>query len=149
MLLTEAEGRPRGAELRSEPLPCPPPLEWQAHLNRPVCAREVGWPSQNQPTPWEPRSLLCTQAPGLCVSCLAVSGSLASPCYPPSRGTSRWSRRPPLPRTVHAAHWPCRSGLVALILEHVLVMTVSFPLFPQPSLPLSPLSDRLPFSSED
>lgn len=27
MLLTEAEGRLRGTELRSEPLPCPPFLE--------------------------------------------------------------------------------------------------------------------------
>lgn len=141
------EGRPRGAELRSEPLLPSFPGVTSAPKSQRACAREVGWPSQNQPTPREPRSLLCSQAPGLCVSCFAVSGSLASPFYPPSRGDV--VVKPPASPPTHCAGstlalsvWACgphsRTGFGHDCL-----------LFPQSSLPLSPLSDRLPFSSED
>lgn len=66
-----------------------------------VCGREVGWPSQNRPAPQALRPLLCIAAPGLCVSCFAVSGSLASPFYPPSQGEVMV--KPPASPPMHGA----------------------------------------------
>ena len=136
------------AEVGAPALPSFPGVTGAPKQQR-VCAREVGWPSQNQPTPRERLSHLCTRSPGLCVTGSASSGGLTSPFYPPTQDTT--AKEPASPPTHGAGSTPAPSARPCgppsrRVFGHDRL--ISF-LFPQPSLPLSPLSIRLSFSSDD